>query len=110
MIEFSKEAGAPESGDAAGAEKPLPDATKGWGLESFALKHPFTFRGGERREIAVRVPTGADIEAYVRSPDRGFRVLAVKLADVDAAALDAMHGSDYARLMSFVGEFVAGTK
>jgi hypothetical protein len=88
----------------------LPDVTKGWGLETFALKHPYVFKGGERHEIKVRVPTGADIESYVRSPDRGFRALAVKLADIDEPALDAMHGADYARLMAFVGEFVAGTR
>jgi hypothetical protein len=88
----------------------LPDVTKGWGLSTFTLKHPFVFRGGARREIQVRIPSGADIEAYVRSPERGFRALAVKLADIDEAALDALHGSDYARLMAFVGEFVAGTR
>lgn len=88
----------------------LPDVTKGWGLETVELKHPFVFKGGERREVKVRIPTGADIEAYVRSPERGFRSLAVKLADIDEPALDAMHGADYARLMSFVGEFVAGMR
>ncbi len=91
-------------------QTPIPDVTKGWGLEAFELRHPFLFRGGERRAIAVRTPTGADIEAYVRSPERGFRSLALRLADIDEPALDAMHGSDYARLMTFVGEFVAGTR
>ena len=46
-------------------------------------------------KFAVRVPTGADIEAYIRSPDRGFRALALKLVDADARVLDAMHGADY---------------
>ena len=88
----------------------LPDATKGWGLETFALKHPFLFAGVERREITVRVPTGADIEAYIRLPDRTLRALAEKLADADARVLDALHASDYSRLMSWVGEFLAGTR
>ncbi len=87
----------------------LPDVTKGWGLEAFTLKHPFAFKGGEVREIKVRVPTGADIEAYVQSPGRGVRALAVKLADAPEAVLDAMHGRDYSRLMTFVGKFAAGS-
>ncbi len=99
-----------EKTEKSGEHAALPDVTKGWGLETFELKHPHVFRGGERRAIKVRVPTGADIEAYVRSPERGFRALALKLADVDEAAIDGMHGSDYARLMGFVGEFVAGTR
>lgn len=94
---------------AAETEK-LPDATKGWGQETFKLKHPFVFKGGEQREIKVRVPSGADVEAYLRTPDRTFRTLALKLADVPEPVLDAMHAADYARLMSFVGEYIAGTR
>jgi len=68
----------------------ITDAEKGWGLEDFELNHPFKFAGVEFRKLAVRVPTGADIEAYIRSPDRGFRALALKLADADAKVLDAI--------------------
>jgi hypothetical protein len=88
----------------------LVDASKGWGLEDFELKHPFKFAGVEFRKFAFRVPTGADIEAYIRSPDRGFRALALKLVDADAKALDAMHGADYSRLMAELGKFVAGVR
>ena len=96
-----------ENSDDAGK---LPDFTHGWGVETFTLKHPGVFKGGAIREIKVRTPTGADIEAYVRSPERGFRVLALKLADIPEPVLDAMHGSDYARLMGLMGDFVAGTR
>jgi hypothetical protein len=88
----------------------ITDAEKGWGLEDFELNHPFKFAGVEFRKLAVRVPTGADIEAYIRSPDRGFRALALKLADADAKVLDAMHGADYSRLMAELGKFVAGVR
>ena len=91
------------------ADAALPDVTKGWGLETFALKHPFVFKGGERREIEVRTPTGADIEAFIQAPGRGLRPLAARLANIDEAALDAMHGADYSRLLAFVGKFTAGT-
>jgi len=88
----------------------ITDAEKGWGLEDFELNHPFKFAGVEFRKLAVRVPTGADIEAYIRSPDRGFRALALKLVDADAKVLDAMHGADYSRLMAELGKFVAGVR
>jgi hypothetical protein len=88
----------------------LVDASKGWGIEEFELRRPFKFAGVEFRALKVRVPTGADIEAYIRSPDRGLRVLALRLVDADAKALDAMHGSDYSRLLASVGEFVAGVR
>jgi len=88
----------------------ITDAEKGWGLEDFELNHPFKFAGVEFRKLAVRVPTGADIEAYIRSPDRGFRALALKLADADDKVLDAMHGADYSRLMAELGKFVAGVR
>lgn len=89
-------------------ETGLPDASKGWGQETFELKRPFLFKGGERRAIKVRVPSGADIEAFIQAPGRGFRALALKLADIDEAALDAMHASDYSRLLAFVGKFTTG--
>jgi len=92
------------------AETKIVDAEKGWGLEDFALKHPFKFAGVEFHKVSIRVPTGADIEAYIKSPDRGLRNLAAKVVDADAKVLDAMHGSDYSRLMSAVGEFVAGVR
>jgi len=92
------------------AETEIVDASKGWGLEGFVLKRPFKFAGQTFVKISFRVPTGADIEAYVRSPDRGFRALALKVADTDAKILDAMHGSDYSRLMALMGEFVAGVR
>jgi hypothetical protein len=88
----------------------LVDAEKGWGLEDFDVNHPFKFAGVEFRKLAIRVPTGADIEAYIRSPDRGFRMLALKLVDADAKVLDAMHGADYSRLMAELGKFVAGVR
>lgn len=91
------------------AETALPDATKGWGQETFKLKHPFVFKGGEVREIKVRVPTGADVEAYIQAPGRGFRSLAIKLADTSEPTIDAMHAVDYSRLMAFVGKFTAST-
>jgi hypothetical protein len=86
----------------------LVDAEKGWGLEDFELKHPFKLAGVEFRKFSFRVPTGVDIEAYVRSPTRGFRALALKVVDADEKVLGAMHGSDYSRLMAKMGEFVAG--
>jgi hypothetical protein len=92
------------------AEVEIVDASKGWGIEDFELRRPFKFAGMEFRKLAIRVPTGADIEAYVKSPDRGLRVLALRLVDADVKVLDAMHGSDYSRLMASVGEFVAGVR
>ena len=92
------------------AETEIFDASKGWGLEDFELKRPFKFAGQSFVKLSLRVPTGADIEFYVRSPDRGFRALALKIVDADAKILDAMHGSDYSRLMAAVGEFVAGVR
>ena len=89
---------------------PIVDADKGWGLEAFALKHPFRFGGVEFKTVEVRVPSGADIEAYIKSPERGLRVLAAKLVDADAKVLDAMHGSDYSRLLAAMGEFIAGVR
>jgi hypothetical protein len=92
------------------AETEIVDASKGWGLEDFELKHPFKFAGVEFRKFSFRVPTGADIEAYVRAPERSYRVLATKLVDADAKALDVMHGGDYSRLMAEVGKFIAGVR
>jgi len=92
------------------AETEIFDASKGWGTEEFELKRPFKFAGVDFSKVVVRVPSGADIDAYVKTPDRNLRSLALKLADVDARVLDAMHGSDYARLLSSVGEFVAGVR
>ena len=92
------------------ADAEIVDAVKGWGLEDFELNHPFRFAGVTFAKFAVRVPTGADIEAYIRSPDRGFRALALKLVDADAKVLDAMHGADYSRLMVELGKFVAGVR
>ncbi len=92
------------------AELEIVDASKGWGLEDFELKHPFKFAGMEFKKVSFRVPTGADIEAYINAPVRTFRVLAKTLVDADAKALDAMHGSDYARLMAELGKFVAGVR
>lgn len=91
------------------AEPQLRDASKGWGLDTFKLKHPFTLAGAAHSELSVRVPTGADIEAYLRAPERSFRALAAKLVDAPEAVLDAMRGNDYSRLLKHVGEFVAGT-
>jgi len=56
------------------------------------------------------VPSGAEIEAYIKSPDRGLRVLAASVVDADAKVLDAMHGGDYSRLMAELGKFVAGVR
>ena len=92
------------------AQTKIVEADKGWGLEDFELNHPFKFAGMEFRKFSLRVPTGADIEDYIRSPVRGFRVLATKLVDADPKVLDAMHGADYSRLMAEVGKFVAGVR
>ena len=93
------------------AETALPDASKGWGQETFALRHPFTFAGVERREVKIRVPTGADIQRlWVEAEGRkGFRPLALALAEIDERALDAFHAEDYSRLLAFVGKFVLAT-
>ncbi|MGD0642500.1 MAG: phage tail assembly protein [Roseiarcus sp.] len=92
------------------AETEIVDASKGWGLEDFPLKHPFKFAGVEFRKFSFRVPSGAEIEAYIKSPDRGLRVLAASVVDADAKVLDAMHGGDYSRLMAELGKFVAGVR
>jgi len=91
------------------ADKTLPDASAGWGQETFALKHPFVLAGVEVREIKLRVPTGADVEAYIRAPERSLRAFALKLADAEPKAIDAMRGNDYSRLLKQVGEYLAGT-
>jgi len=91
-------------------DKALPDASKGWGLEEFKLKHPFKFAGVDYRKFDVRVPTGHDIEAYVRDRSDGLRKFALMLVDADAKVLDAAHGSDYARLLATVGEYLAGVR
>lgn len=92
------------------AETEIFDASKGWGSEDFKLNHPFKFAGVEFRQFSFRVPTGADIDAYLNSTDRGLRTFATKIVDTDPKVLDAMHGGDYARLLKTVGEFVAGVR
>ena len=87
----------------------LPDVSKGWGVEEFPLRHPFRFAGVEYRALSIRTPTGYDIDAFVRGKEATVRGLAQQLVDADAKVLDAMHGADYARLMSQLGKFVAGT-
>lgn len=92
------------------AETEVHDASKGWGLEDFPLKHPFRFAGVEFSKFSFRVPTGGDIDAYLNATDRGLRSFATRIVDADPKVLDAMHGGDYARLLKTVGEFVAGAR
>ena len=87
-------------------DKALPDAGKGWGTEAFPLRFPFVFAGAEYRELTIRVPTGLDIRAYVEARKPGYEALARRIVDLDARVLEAMHGLDYARLMTRVGEFL----
>jgi len=91
-------------------ETALVDASKGWGLEDFTLKHPFSFAGQEFRKFDVRVPTGADIEAFIRGKESSVRSLVDLLVDADAKVLNAMHGADYSRLLKFVGKFLADSR
>lgn len=92
------------------APAPIDLSQGGWGDETYVLKHPFVFAGATVREVKLRIPTGRDLEFYYASPARTLRMMLDRLADVDEKQLDAMHGSDYARLMGIVGEFAAGVR
>ena len=48
--------------------------------------------------------------AFLTGKDMSFRTLALRLVEADERLLDAMHGSDYARLMSSMGEYLAGVR
>lgn len=98
------------AGAEAPAVQPVDLSQGGWGEETLPLKHPFTFAGATVREIKLRIPTGRDIEAYYAAPSRTLRALLDRLVNCDDKQLDAMHGSDYARLMGIVGEFAAGVR
>ena len=37
---------------------PVPDVTAGWGTDTFALKHPFSFANVVYSGLTLRVPTG----------------------------------------------------
>lgn len=96
---------------AAAAEAPAPhDASAGWGSEAFDLVHPFRFAGMIYAALKIRVPSGADIEAYLAGADTSLRALALRLCDADEKIMAAMHGADYARLLKTVGEFIAGLR
>ena len=95
------------------ARPPAPPPHKadfGWGSDSFVLKHPFLFAGMTYSTVTVRVPSGADIAAYLSSDDVTLRALALRLCEADDKILGAMHGADYARLLKHVGEFIAGLR
>ena len=92
------------------APETLPDVTKGWGSETFALAHPFRFAGLDYRAIVYRVPTGADLAALIEQGAADNRGMALRLCQADAPLLEAMHGSDYAGLMRRMGEFWQGSR
>lgn len=82
----------------------------GWGDDDLDLKRPFIFAGATYTVLKIRVPSGRDLEAYYAASDRTLRALALRLLTVDEKVLDAMHASDYARLIGRVGEYAAGVR
>lgn len=80
-----------------------------WGRDQVALKFPFKLAGVTYTRVDFRVPNGRDIDAYYRDLKAGNRELAMSLSELDETVFDAMHGSDYARVMGAVGKYVAGS-
>ena len=92
------------------AAAPLRDAATGWGSDTFVLKYPFRFANVDYHALTLRIPSGADMQAFLDGTDTSNRALVLRLAEADKLLIDAMHGSDFARLMIDVGKYVTGAR
>lgn len=83
----------------------LDDTAGSWGSSSFALKHPFVWKGARYTEIELRVPTGRDMRRfYDEKAVRSFDFL-IGLSQLPPEAFDVMHAEDAVTLYKWAMDF-----
>lgn len=82
------------------------DASNGsWGASTFALKHPFQWKGVTYAEVDMRVPTGLDMQQFYDSKDATTFSFMSGLSQVPVDALNVMHAEDFAVLWKWAMSF-----
>ncbi len=82
-------------------------ADASWGAEQFLLTRPFKFAGVDYVSLSIRVPSGADMQRFIRNRMNPGEML-LELAQIDEKVVAKMHGGDYSRALLKMGEFTAG--
>lgn len=82
------------------------DASSGsWGTSTFALRHPFQWKGVTYAEVDMRVPTGHDMAQYYGNARRNSVDFMVGLSQLPAGVFDVMNAEDWTVIFAWAMSF-----